>query len=150
MSFWTHCSCRIFVVGTLSQLTKTESCFGKQLNFEDSREKWNYACEHPEEFMPFGSEGSIELLKTRKRRPIPDTEYYKDRYKKEYKFFGALRDYNDENKVFKWFTDLIAKINREPGYADIVEADFEASGYGLIKFHFETDKEMLELNKVEP
>ena len=94
MSNWSHVAgiIRIDDIRPLNpNVFDADKLIGKELLFTDSSETWDYAFEHPEEYLPLGSEGS--LIKTVWINP---KENDMDAY--TVSIFGDLRDHHDADK----------------------------------------------------
>lgn len=66
MSNWTHVAAIVRVDGLRfgeepSIGERFEEIFGKELRYEDNFNVWDEADEHPERFLPLGSEGSLTM-----------------------------------------------------------------------------------------
>ena len=145
MSFWTECHGKMWVVGTPEQLYQTELEFGEELKWDDPLDIWHDAEENPKKYMPYGSEGSLRLIKTRKMKRLPDTEFHKNLYKKCYIFEGNLRDRVFEDTVLHWFSDLIFSINTDQLCGQVVEAKMDCYCLRLTTFTYNiTEDEELE------
>lgn len=106
MSTWTHVAgvVRIDMLRFPKKGEKDEekiiksmiNYFGKELDFYDTIAKWDDAYEHPEHYLPFGSEGSLKMSvwvnpNTHSMAAITVS------------IFGDLRDYSDVDGIIKWF-----------------------------------------------
>lgn len=106
MSVWTHV-CGVIRIDKIRVLSDEKPYFpfilGKELSYSDSLEKWEMAHEHPEGFMPFGSEGSLQknVLENPDKRDV--CAYIVT-------VFGDLRDYTSVDRVIDWFREVCAKI----------------------------------------
>ena len=60
MSNWTHIAAIFRVDGFYHDYDFTK-IFRKELNFNDSIDKWWESQKHPEQFLPLGSEGSLKM-----------------------------------------------------------------------------------------
>lgn len=105
MSNWTHVAgiIRIDFI-RLEEFSKEEylnalhDIFGKEVTFESSSELWNEAYEHPERFLPLGSEGSLEIdvwVNPNKSSITALTV----------SIFGDLRDHDSPDEIVEWFKD---------------------------------------------
>lgn len=103
MSNWTHVAAIFRVNGFADNITDFTKIFGKELNFYDPIEKWNEADEHPEQFLPLGSEGSLQMSVWEN----PDTE---DITAYTVSVFGDLRDHHSIEKIIKWFDEKCKKL----------------------------------------
>lgn len=103
MSNWSHVAGIIridairFEEETVEEATKMfENYFGKELRFDSSNELWNEADEHPEKFLPMGSEGSLTMSVW----VNPDLKYITSY---TVSIFGDLRDHDDPDAIIEWF-----------------------------------------------
>ena len=113
MSNWLHVAAivRIDSFGDLFEdesecLTKEmdsiKNVFGRQLLFDDHN-AWEEYREHPERFLPMGSEGSLQMSLW-----INPKDNYCDRY--TVSIFGDLRDRFDCQSIIDWFKDRCSKM----------------------------------------
>jgi len=106
MSNWTHVAGIIrvdgFRVGADTE-PDWDSIIGKELHYEDEFEKWEEAEDHPEYFMPLGSEGSL----TKSIWTNPDKDCIAAY---TVSIFGDLRDHDDPDTIVKWFKDKCSKM----------------------------------------
>lgn len=143
MGMWTHCEGAMCIIGTDEELKTVDILIGKELNYNSSREEWEYAFEHRDEYMPLGSEGSIHLRKTRKRKPVKSLYSDEQRFKKYYVFEGNLRDVMDTSGVVHWFSELLYKIQHFPySQVVVVDARFEADCMDQITFQYRTEQDV--------
>ena len=106
MSIWTHVAAvvRIDDIGAIfGDSTDWNAYFGKELHYEDDLETWEEAEEHPERFLPMGSEGSLTLH-------IWENPNENDLNRYNVMIFGDLRDRDNPNKILEWFKEKIAGI----------------------------------------
>ncbi len=103
MSNWSHVAGIIridairFEEETVEEATKMfENYFGKELRYNSDYELWNEADEHPEKFLPMGSEGSLTMSVW----VNPDLEYITSY---TVSIFGDLRDHDDPDAIIEWF-----------------------------------------------
>lgn len=112
MSIWTHVAGVIRIDGfpgyteEFDNETVLDRAVGKVLNFHDDAVRWNDADEHPYDFMPCGSEGSLE----RSLWTNPDPSHMA---RWTLTVFGDLRDYDDVNAIIEWFKNRCAKIHSD-------------------------------------
>lgn len=107
MSNWTH------VAGVIriddfrfedSPEVNFDELVGMELDFNDDEKKWIDADEHPEKFLPIGSEGSLK--KSVWVNPdIDDVDSY------AVTIFGDLRDHDDPDKIIEWFKVICSKFS---------------------------------------
>lgn len=102
MSQWTHVA-GIVRIDDLPfiKYTDWQAHFGKQCLFSDNC--WKDAREHPDEYLPMGSEGSLRSELWRN----PDT-HHMAAY--TVMIFGDLRDYDTPQEIIKWFKQKVAEI----------------------------------------
>lgn len=106
MSNWTHVA-GIIRVDDFRINTDTEpdwdNILGKELRLEDKFEKWEEAEEHPERFLPLGSEGS--LIKSIWVNP-------KESCAAAYtvSIFGDLRNHDAPDEIIEWFKDKCSRL----------------------------------------
>ena len=104
MSCWTHVAATVRVDGFRIFGDDVEpdwdAIFGKECSFYASREKWDDAMEHPDKYLPMGSEGSL-------RKTVwtnPDRSHA-DAY--TVSIFGDLRDYDNPETIIEWFKKIV-------------------------------------------
>ena len=105
MSNWTHAAgiiridfIRFEEFSKEEYLNDLHDIFGKEVTFESSSELWNEAYEHPERFLPLGSEGSLEMdvwVNPNKSSIAALTV----------SIFGDLRDHDSPDEIVEWFND---------------------------------------------
>ena len=64
-------------------------------------DEWNYAFDHPELYLPLGSEGSLRA----------NYSYDSTTGEYEIKIHGNLRDVYNTDWILKWFVDIQEKLN---------------------------------------
>lgn len=97
MSNWTHVAAIFRVDGLCRDYNFTEM-FGKELNWNDSMDKWIEAEEHPEQFLPLGSEGSLNMSVWEN----PDSSCLAAY---TVSVFGDLRDHDSIDEIINWFNE---------------------------------------------
>ena len=105
MSVWTHVAA-IFRVDSIRGLfppPKFDEVFGKECLFESGAEVWNDVDKHPENYLPMGSEGSLQ-----KSVWVNPESCHLAAY--TVSVFGDLRDYDDVQAIVEWFKDKCAKV----------------------------------------
>lgn len=105
MSNWTHV-CAIFRIDEARSFTDKpnfEEIFGKQLSYYASENMWEEAENYPERFLPFGSEGSLEMTIWEN----PDMSSV-DAY--TISIFGDLRDHDSADEIIEWFDNKCEEI----------------------------------------
>lgn len=78
--------------------------FGKQLEWDSPDELWQEADEHPERFLPMGSEGSIKM--TVWKNPHGN---HADKY--TISLFGSLRDVWSPHPIIEWFKEKVESLS---------------------------------------
>lgn len=106
MSNWTHVSGVIRIDAIRDEDTETpdfDEMFGKEIMYRASSEEWQYAREHPDKYLPFGSEGS--LIKTVWVNPdVSSVDAY------TVTIFGDLRDHDSPDSIVEWFKNKYKEI----------------------------------------
>lgn len=97
MSNWTHVAA-IFRVDGFRRAYNFTEIFGKELNWNDSMDKWRESEEHPEQFLPLGSEGSLEMSVWEN----PDSSCLAAY---TVSIFGDLRDHDNIDEIINWFDE---------------------------------------------
>jgi len=101
MSNWTHVAA-IARIDDLRSLNQGEpdfdKIFGRELRWGDDGTIWDEADEHPERFLPLGSEGSLQ-----KSVWINSDRDSMDAY--TVSIFGDLRNHDDPDEIIEWFKD---------------------------------------------
>lgn len=106
MSRWTHVAAvvRIDDIGAIfGNTTDWNAYFGKELCYTSRNHLWDEAEEHPERFLPMGSEGSLTLhiLENPNKNHL-------NRY--NVMIFGDLRDYDTPDVILDWFKEKVNGI----------------------------------------
>ena len=73
------------------------------MDYYDSTEKWNEASDHPEHFLPIGSEGSLQMSVWEN----PD-ESCMNVF--TISVFGDLRDHDSIEEIIKWFDEKCSQL----------------------------------------
>lgn len=104
MSVWTHVA-GIVRIDDLQFLGQTDwlAYFGKECLYSDSGEVWKDADEHPDEYLPMGSEGSLRSSIWKNPDPHSMAAY-------TVMIFGDLRDYCTSNTIVDWFKKKLEGI----------------------------------------
>lgn len=102
MSNWTHVAGIIRIDGYMED-DEFDKLFGKEVHFDAPKEVWRDAWEHPEKYLPKGSEGS--LYKTVWENP---NKNHLARY--TVSIFGDLRDHEDPQEIVDWFEKICQKL----------------------------------------
>ena len=105
MSNWTHVAgiIRIDDLRLEDTILDFDKLIGEELHFEDCREKWNDASNHPDKYLPKGSEGS--LTKSIWINPERDMAAAYT-----VSIFGDLRDHDDAQEIVDWFKKICNKF----------------------------------------
>lgn len=74
--------------------------FGKEVHYHDDHDIWRDYDEHPEEFLPCGSEGSLRIDIWENSDPSHAAAF-------TVSIFGDLRDYEDDNGIIEWFKEKL-------------------------------------------
>lgn len=97
MSNWTHVAAIFRVDGFWHDYDFTK-IFGKELNFNDSKDKWRESEKHLEQFLPLGSEGSLKMS-------IWENPDHSCVAAYTVSIFGDLRDHNSIDEIINWFDE---------------------------------------------
>ena len=106
MSTWTHCAGIIRVNAirlNKNDILDFDSIVGKECLFDDDISVWEDMDEHPENYMPCGSEGSLH----KSIWVNPDTDCLAAF---TVSVFGDLRDYSDVDAIKTWFIGVCNKL----------------------------------------
>ena len=99
MSVWTHVAA-VARIDWLYPLSKEEcdfrKIFGKECCWGAPHEVWVESDEHPERFLPMGSEGSLDMSVWTNPDACCSARY-------TVSIFGDLRDFDDARGVVEWF-----------------------------------------------
>ena len=104
MSDWTHVAA-IFRVDGIRGITPDpdfDEVFGKECLFESPVEVWDDATEHPEAYLPLGSEGTLE-----KSVWVNPDRNCVAAY--TVSVFGDLRDFSSIDEIMEWFEGCCGK-----------------------------------------
>lgn len=103
MSNWTHVAgivridfIRFEEISEQEYLDAIDEIFGKEYDYDSPRELWEEAGEHPEEFLPAGSEGSLH----KSMWLNPDKSCMAAM---TVSIFGDLRDHDSPGEIIEWF-----------------------------------------------
>ena len=103
MSIWSHVAA-IVRVDDLRFPGESEpnwdDIFGKECLFDMHPEVWDDAYEHPEKYLPMGSEGTLQ-----KSVWVNPDKSCMAAY--TVSIFGDLRDHTDVDGVINWFKDIV-------------------------------------------
>lgn len=100
MSNWTHVAAifRIDHIRFNGQEKNFTEIFGRELSGWNGREVWVEADQHPERFLPYGSEGSLNMQVWTNPNPCCVAAY-------TVSIFGDLRDHDDVDEIICWFEE---------------------------------------------
>lgn len=105
MSNWTHVAGIVRINLIRFEQVKDSECFdwlsgifGKEVRFKSSSTLWDEAYEHPERFLPLGSEGSLTMSVWIN----PDVSSIAAI---TVSIFGDLRDHDSPDEIIDWFKD---------------------------------------------
>lgn len=108
MSVWTHVAGIVRVdgivcFGDIDFDFDFDKVFGKECLWDSDKDIWDDADLNPDDYMPMGSEGSLE-----KSVWINPDAYCMARY--TVSVFGDLRDYDDSKAIIEWFKNSCDKV----------------------------------------
>lgn len=133
MSNWTHVAgiIRIDDIRFDNNLPNFDKLIGKECLFESSSEIWNEMEIHPHDFLPMGSEGSLE-----KSVWINPDKSCMSAY--TISIFGDLRDHDNPNKIIEWFKNKIKDILKDYVVRQaVITVDNERNGTKNWSFDFD-------------
>lgn len=132
MSVWTHVAGIVRVDGIVcfSEID-FDKVFGKECSWGSDKDTWNDADLNPDDYMPMGSEGSLE----KSVWINPDT-YCMARY--TVSIFGDLRDYDDSKAIIEWFENSCDKVTVRQAVLTI-----EVEGQEPIVYRYEKGEEYI-------
>lgn len=98
MSNWTHVAAvvRVDDIRAISGGLDFTKAFGKECLYNSPMEEWERYDEHPEEFLPMGSEGSLRMSVWENPDDSRMAAY-------TVSIFGDLRDHNSAEEIIDWF-----------------------------------------------
>lgn len=104
MSRWTHVA-GVVRIDTLPIFGETDwlAYFGKEFHYDSSIDIWREQREHPERFLPGGSEGSLHSSLWENPDKNCTAGY-------TVMIFGDLRDYDTPEEIIRWFKEKINGI----------------------------------------
>lgn len=107
MSNWTHVAgvIRIDDIRFDNRLPDFDKLVGKECLWESPHELWEEAENHPQNFLPMGSEGSLE-------KSVWINPDYSCMAAYTVSIFGDLRDHDDQNAIVRWFKDKVEEISK--------------------------------------
>ena len=80
--------------------------FGKECLWESSNEIWEDAEEHPDKYLPMGSEGSLQLSMWTNPKKHCSFSYVVT-------IFGDLRNHDSASEIVEWFKNKINEIEND-------------------------------------
>lgn len=123
MSNWTHVAAvaRICYIPFLDEAAPVfEKIFGKELLWESPEELWAEAEEHPEKFLPLGSEGSLRMT-------VWENQIKNEACHYTVTIFGDPRSYERAQDAVDWFKEKLKTL----GYDNVRNAAITATNeYG--------------------
>lgn len=104
MSRWTHVA-GIIRIDDLPFLGENNwmEYFGKEVHFSSPMDVWKDLDEHPEDYLPTGSEGSLHSSLWKNPDDHSLAAY-------TLMIFGDLRDYDTPEKIIEWFKEKLSGI----------------------------------------
>lgn len=98
MSNWTHVAgiIRIDCIRTLEDNPNFDTFIGKECLFEDDESVWIRLDSHPDEFLPAGSEGTLQKSVWINPEKCDIAAY-------TVSIFGDLRDHDNPKDIIEWF-----------------------------------------------
>ena len=132
MSVWTHVAgiIRIDDIRLGDTLPDFDKLIGKECQWESPTEVWDDMECRPEDYLPMGSEGSLE-----KSVWINPDKGCMSSY--TVSIFGDLRDYEDSESIIEWFKNKINEINEIKGVRQAVIIS-ETEGKNPLSWHYNT------------
>lgn len=107
MSTWTHVT-GVVRVDAIRMGMETEvnwdDIFGKECLWEESPSVWHDLDEHPEKYMPCGSEGTLQKTVWENPEKSCMAAY-------TVSIFGDLRDWYDVDAIIDWFKRIVKDEN---------------------------------------
>ena len=104
MSNWSHVAAIVRVDGFPWQSMDVERLFGRTLNWNDDTYAWDAAENNPDDYLPMGSEGSLQMSVWTN----PD-ENCMARW--TVSIFGDLWDHHDPEGIIEWFKAKVGDIS---------------------------------------
>lgn len=98
MSNWTHVAAIVRVDRFRERLCEVDftKVFGRELKWNSPESLWAESDEHPERFLPMGSEGSLQMS-VYENPEIGHLDAY------AVSVFGDLRDHDNPDQIIDWF-----------------------------------------------
>lgn len=140
MSIWTHVAA-IVRVDDIRMFDNQvgpdwDAIFGKECLFYASRDKWDDAMEHPEKYLPMGSEGSLRKIVWTDPNLSHVAAYIVS-------IFGDLRDHDSPESIVEWFKKIINSDTIDVRQACITVTN----GYTIMTWGYNFGKESRALNR---
>ena len=107
MSNWTHVAAVIRIDDFRvfdAQTPDWDEIFGKEILFDEPYDNWEDADNHPEKYLPMGSEGSLRKSVWTNPNKCNSAAY-------TVSIFGDLRDHDDPDEIIKWFKKKCSKLS---------------------------------------
>lgn len=106
MSTWTHVAgvVRFDSIRGMGPEPDWDDIFGKECLWEANPEVWKDADEHPEKYMPCGSEGTLQKTIWENPEKSCMAAY-------TVSIFGDLRDWYDVDAIIDWFKRIVKDEN---------------------------------------
>lgn len=132
MSVWTHVAgiIRIDDIRIGNTLPDFDKLIGKECQWESPIEIWDDTNINPQNYLPMGSEGSLE-----KSVWINPDKSCMSSY--TVSIFGDLRDYENSENIIEWFKNKINEINEIKGVRQAVIIS-ETEGKEPLSWHYNT------------
>lgn len=103
MSNWTHVAAVARIDGWPGDKTDFQSIFGREWGYDDDLDDWDEMNDHPDRFLPMGSEGSCRMSVW-----VNPDHFSLARY--TVTIFGDLRDHDDPAAVVAWFKSKLKNL----------------------------------------
>jgi len=105
MSNWTHAAgiVRVDHIRAFGEID-FDKVFGRECLWDSPDEVWDEYDNHPERFMPMGSEGSLQ-----KSVWVNPKKSHLAAY--TVSVFGDLRDHHDPQEIIDWFAEACRKVD---------------------------------------
>lgn len=124
MSIWTHVAGVIRIDAfrmSAEEVPDFDLLIGRECLWKDPLSLWEERDAHPDDFLPMGSEGSLQ----KSVWINPDTSYLAAY---TVMIFGDLRDYANPEKIIEWFKNKCGSIDNNPLFVvrqAVITADTE-------------------------
>lgn len=107
--------------------------FGKERRWGDPEETLQDYADHPDAYLPCGSEGSLRMY----INETPNLAYM-DSY--AVTFVGSLRDRSSAQPIIDWFKDKIAGLNADDCSFAVRQAVIDVDGLDHVTWRYEADE----------